>query len=196
MPLPKSNELNFENSIATIRSGKVDSKAPIRMGEKAVVLSLNSLTVKKQQLVFRLLLVPYCSPMCIWQIFMFGALCNHYYVVKSRILLLCVLNFYLFIYLNFLLFLHASCVIGRRFCCHTFVPADSYSGIYMSLATYRMHQHESLSHSLSLEYTKKTKKQCHPEAFQKINYKHFQSSHTEDVPVVEKCTELYIHWSC
>lgn len=103
----------------------------------------------------------------------------------------------LFIYLHFLLFLHVSCVIGRRFCCHTFVPVDSYSGIYMSLATYRMpHQHESLSHSLSLEYTKKTKKQCHPEAFQKINYKHFQSSHTEDVPVVEKCTEFYIHWSC
>lgn len=100
----------------------------------------------------------------------------------------------LFIYLHFLLFLHVSCVIGRRFCCHTFVPADSYSGIYMSLATYRMpHQHESLSHSLSLEYTKKTKKQCHPEAFQKINYKHFQFSHTEDVPVVEKCTEFYIH---
>lgn len=194
MPLPKSNELNFENSIATIR-WESGFKSTHQDGEKAVVLSLNSLTVKEQQLVFRLLLVPYCSPMCIWQIFMFGALCNHYYVVKSTILLLC--TQLLFIYLHFLLFIHVSCVIGRRFCCHTFVPADSYSGIYMSLATYRMpHQHESLSHSLSLEYTKKPKKQCHPEAFQKINYKHFQSSHTEDVPVVEKCTEFYIHWSC
>lgn len=64
MPLPKSNELNFENSIATIR-WESGFKSTHQDGEKSVVLSLNSLTVKEQQLVFRLLLVSYCSPMCI-----------------------------------------------------------------------------------------------------------------------------------
>lgn len=46
MPLPKSNELNFENSIATIR-WESGFKSTHQDGEKAVVLSLNSLTVKK-----------------------------------------------------------------------------------------------------------------------------------------------------